>query len=134
MASTILSLVIAIGGETLTYLHILYIYIYIYIYIEYVRITSGLYDNSSHIDPKNSRDIEEVCSNPTKESIRTFTDEFKKQYDRLDIVCNNAGVMGFLAFFFGEFLKKSWIFCCGLKQQTLFLLLMLDSWLHRGCI
>ena len=28
------------------------------------------------------------------ESIRTFTDEFKKQYDRLDIVCNNAGVMG----------------------------------------
>ena len=27
------------------------------------------------------------------ESIRTFTDEFKKQYDRLDIVCNNAGVM-----------------------------------------
>lgn len=33
---------------------------------------------------------------PTKESIRSFTDEFKKQYDRLDIVCNNAGVMGFL--------------------------------------
>eukprot|EP00434_Breviolum_minutum_P000351 symbB.v1.2.000296.t1/scaffold24.1/size427761/12 len=28
------------------------------------------------------------------ESIRSFTDEFKKQYDRLDIVCNNAGVMG----------------------------------------
>lgn len=27
-------------------------------------------------------------------SIRSFTDEFKKQYDRLDIVCNNAGVMG----------------------------------------
>ncbi len=30
MASTILSLVIAIGGETLTYLHIIYIYIFIY--------------------------------------------------------------------------------------------------------
>ena len=28
------------------------------------------------------------------ESIRGFADEFKKQYDRLDIVCNNAGVMG----------------------------------------
>lgn len=27
-------------------------------------------------------------------SIRMFTDEFKKQFDRLDIVCNNAGVMG----------------------------------------
>ena len=27
-------------------------------------------------------------------SIRTFTDEFKKQCDRLDVVCNNAGVTG----------------------------------------
>ena len=28
------------------------------------------------------------------ESIRTFTDDFKKDFDRLDIVCNNAGIMG----------------------------------------
>ena len=28
------------------------------------------------------------------ESVRSFAEEFKKQYDRLDIVCNNAGVMG----------------------------------------
>jgi len=27
------------------------------------------------------------------ESIRSFTDAFQKQFDRLDIVCNNAGVM-----------------------------------------
>lgn len=32
----------------------------------------------------------------SKASIRMFTDEFKKQFDRLDIVCNNAGVMGYL--------------------------------------
>mmetsp|Transcript_5430 Transcript_5430/g.9448 ORF Transcript_5430/g.9448 Transcript_5430/m.9448 type:complete len:358 (+) Transcript_5430:95-1168(+) len=27
-------------------------------------------------------------------SVRSFTDDFKKKYTRLDIVCNNAGIMG----------------------------------------
>eukprot|EP00913_Durusdinium_trenchii_P018435 g17318.t1 len=41
-------------------------------------------------------------------SIRSFTDEFKKQYDRLDIVCNNAGVMGLDVQILGRKKNNTW--------------------------
>ena len=84
--------------------------------VGYHMLSQGL-GEIAHIDPNfltgTSKFYPQREKIPTKESIRTFTDEFKKEYDRLDIVCNNAGVMGFLV------LQK------GISQKVVLLLLLL---------